>query len=475
MRKSYIILILVLLSGLVIPAHCDFDYIGAGARPAGMGNCYTAFSDDAYGIYYNPGGVSFARSMELSTDFGQLWTNLTDGSSLSNGYLGCVYPKGKHAFGLAIQRFSLSGYYSENTVALSYSKKITDTLGLGLNLKQLQQVYSMDEYTSTDEVFANGSLTAKSAISIDPGILWNFYPDYFAGASIINLNQPDTGLAEKEPLPVTLNIGLGYRYNYPSDNFNVGFCVSQTGSENKITSGAEKWFYKGMLAARAGYGFGSRQFSSLSFGAGFRFKQAQVDYSINLPVGGMKETGGTHRISLTYRFTKLSEEDLSLSKNFAEEKQRLVKEYETQIKTLENRIAELDAKLQEAQRAPGVPGALQPAPPQKSEYLRTLEKQMQELQEKLKAQKIQQSFEEQNRKQPSKPVEKPAVKLPAPEEQEAAAQSGPKTHTVKEGESLPELAQKYYNDSSQWKKIYDANKNKIERGQVSPGQVLVIP
>src|SRR3989339_1292335 len=136
MRKSYIILILVLLSGLVIPAHCDFDYIGAGARPAGMGNCYTAFSDDAYGIYYNPGGVSFARSMELSTDFGQLWTNLTDGSSLSNGYLGCVYPKGKHAFGLAIQRFSLSGYYSENTVALSYSKKITDTLGLGLNLKQ---------------------------------------------------------------------------------------------------------------------------------------------------------------------------------------------------------------------------------------------------------------------------------------------------------------------------------------------------
>jgi len=48
-------------------------------------------------------------------------------------------------------------------------------------------------------------------------------------------------------------------------------------------------------------------------------------------------------------------------------------------------------------------------------------------------------------------------------------------HTVVEGDTLPKLAERYYGDRNQWKKIYDANKDKIIRGQLLVGTVLEIP
>lgn len=42
------------------------DLIPLFARPAAMGNSYVAASDDAYGIFYNPAGLSWASSGEVS-------------------------------------------------------------------------------------------------------------------------------------------------------------------------------------------------------------------------------------------------------------------------------------------------------------------------------------------------------------------------------------------------------------------------
>jgi len=470
---------LKILSGLLLTAlialtagygFCDFDYLGVGARPAALGNCYTAFSDDAYGIYYNPGAIAFAKDPQLSTEFGQLWTGLTDGSNLSNGYLGAIYPKNDHAYGFSIQRFSLSGSYTENTIAFAYSQKVTKNASLGVNVKQLQQAYTMDEYTRVDDAFGYGSLATKSAVGIDPGLLWQFYPDYFMGLSIINLNQPDVGLAEKESLPIILNFAAGYRYNYPSNDFNLGIGISQSEGDYKILSGVEKSLFNGLLALRAGFGFGTKQYSGMSFGTGFKFKQAQVDYSISLPMGGIKGTNGTHRVSLAYKFGKRTEEDLAAQRNYQEEKEKIIQNYEGQIKQLENKISELDAKLQENQHMEGaLPGQNTPD----AESIRALQMQLLETQERLKLQKMQQAVKE---KPKAKPVETPVEYQEAPSVP-AVFQKEPvvKIHTVKEGESLPSIAQKYYNDSSQWKKIYEANKSKIQRGQVTSGQVLVIP
>lgn len=50
-----------------------------------------------------------------------------------------------------------------------------------------------------------------------------------------------------------------------------------------------------------------------------------------------------------------------------------------------------------------------------------------------------------------------------------------KMHKVAAGDTLPGLAEKYYGDRSKWIKIYEANKDKIEKGFPLPGEQIVIP
>ena len=54
--------------------------------------------------------------------------------------------------------------------------------------------------------------------------------------------------------------------------------------------------------------------------------------------------------------------------------------------------------------------------------------------------------------------------------------TSPKTHKVKQGDTLCKLARQYYNDGSRWKTIFEANREGIpNRDRLVPGQTLVIP
>ena len=57
-----------------------------------------------------------------------------------------------------------------------------------------------------------------------------------------------------------------------------------------------------------------------------------------------------------------------------------------------------------------------------------------------------------------------------------AATKKPRTHVVKEGESLSKIAEIHYKDRTKWRVIHVANKDKLpDPDTVKPGQVLVIP
>jgi nucleoid-associated protein YgaU len=50
-----------------------------------------------------------------------------------------------------------------------------------------------------------------------------------------------------------------------------------------------------------------------------------------------------------------------------------------------------------------------------------------------------------------------------------------KKHVVITGETLPDLAEKYYKNKDLWYRIYEVNKDNIQKGIIKPGQTLVIP
>jgi phage tail protein X len=54
--------------------------------------------------------------------------------------------------------------------------------------------------------------------------------------------------------------------------------------------------------------------------------------------------------------------------------------------------------------------------------------------------------------------------------------TGGRRHAVQEGDTLMNLAQKYYGDKNQFSTIYDANRDQVNApDRLAPGTVLVIP
>ena len=85
-----------------------------GDRASGMGGAYTAISDDATGLYYNPAGIAYAAGRNFSASVnayynnekkykgvigGNGWTRKS--SSLLPNYFGVVQPIGKFKVGLS--------------------------------------------------------------------------------------------------------------------------------------------------------------------------------------------------------------------------------------------------------------------------------------------------------------------------------------------------------------------------------------
>jgi nucleoid-associated protein YgaU len=53
---------------------------------------------------------------------------------------------------------------------------------------------------------------------------------------------------------------------------------------------------------------------------------------------------------------------------------------------------------------------------------------------------------------------------------------GDRTHTVRPGDTLSRLARQYYQDAGDWRRIYEANRDRIRNPDlIYPGQVLIIP
>jgi nucleoid-associated protein YgaU len=65
---------------------------------------------------------------------------------------------------------------------------------------------------------------------------------------------------------------------------------------------------------------------------------------------------------------------------------------------------------------------------------------------------------------------------PADLEQDAPAAATRRSYTVKSGDTLSKIAQREYGDASDWRKIYEANKDTIKNPDlIYPGQTFIIP
>ncbi|MFH1379227.1 MAG: LysM peptidoglycan-binding domain-containing protein [bacterium] len=456
-RKFIILLVIVFPLGY---SYGDFDDIGVGARPIGMSNAFTALADDVSAIYYNPAGLAFIKRAEFSAEYGRLYMGLDDDSNLSRSFLGYVHPihiaKDKKRFwkkkiidpdnlpyidygtiGCGLASFSLVGDYEERALYVSYGRRLRNDWSAGVNIKNLYEKYTIDDYLRQDPVFEYGSLDSLQTISVDIGTIYKIGPMFSAGLSVWDINQPDVGLKS------TNRLNRQYRWGcaYCMRNFTALLDLVQKKDDQTIHAGAEKWLFKRRIGVRAGYTQGSRDVRNYTMGSSINMFDMQLDYAFQFPLAGIKQVSGSHRVTFTFRFgygIRTEQINDNLEEAFIKiqrEHQELRQEY-SDLEMKKNKLEE--KYLEEAQR------------------------------QKLELEKIKQQEEilkQQLRDRPVRTIKPVKIeKKPLPE-----------TYTVQEGETLQSIAEKLYDDPLKWNLLYQANKHSIRRSKVETGQILQVP
>lgn len=342
MRKILLTLIFMLVLSLMIypdTSSAAFEDVGWGARPTGMGGAFSALADDSNSVLWNPAGISKLERSELNLMYAKLFSGL-DNVDLGLNYFGFVHPFGKvGTFGVNWANFTSANQYKEDTFILSYANKLflaeewMEDISFGINLKYMGFKYTLDSYAEGDPVFTeNGS--SKYAFSVDAGIQVTPVDNFSVGFAAMNLNNPDIGLGQKEPLPRETKIGLGVKF---SDKTQAGFDISYLPEDLNFHLGLENWMVNKTFALRLG---GNLKEIAMGIGISPELNDTfglQFDYSFIWPLE-VKSTYGTHRLSLLAKFGKTQ---ATIDKEAAEEEER---------KRLEEEKARALAEAQRAKR-----------------------------------------------------------------------------------------------------------------------------
>ncbi len=433
----------------VLTAHADFEDLGFGARPMGMGRAFVGLSDDSRAIFYNPAGLTHLKRTELTGDYARLYAKPGETAAASSGLFSMAVPlspyktrQGRNlgTSGLAVASFSLDGGPSENIVWLSYGNTLLERLSCGMNLKVLTQSDALDAATRADRIFSRTGDRGGTAYGADLGFLYNLFPRTFVGLAVsdVALNS-----SASDKLPAALKTGLAFRQK----KLNTDADLILRDGEYKLNAGGEHWYWDRTFAVRLGGGYGSNGYKNIAAGFSVNWIHMVIEYALVYPVSRAQDVFGDHRISLVYRFGKTPPPEIETgSVEYYYEK--VMKEAEilrSRLEKAENDRARLERAL--------------------------IDEATSRAQDKQNAARQGSGPESTRQVQSSAP--RKAHEIQKPKEQKPPVR--PKTYTVEEGDTLSLIADKIYQEPARWKEIYQANKGKVDRGRIEAGTVLNIP
>ena len=264
----------------------DFLLAVPGARPAGMGQAFTALADDVNALNFNPAGL--AQIQEPEVGYGRYQFV----SDVSYDFLGAAYPLGEPGvLGLGFLDSQTAPFnstpdpnaplvnYSDMTFLLAYGRAL-GPLEVGGTLKfVLRQV---------------GDIQGTGFLG-DLGVRYQALPRLVLAAAFQNLGSIQI-LSQESATPTLGRIGLAWRcLSTPFHTLDLAMdCNYDPNTQlTRLGWGAEYW-YQGLFALRAGY-VGNSEEEGPTFGAGIRSWGFQLDYAYE----PLNVLGSTQRLSLT--------------------------------------------------------------------------------------------------------------------------------------------------------------------------------
>ena len=198
----------------------QFLKIGPGARPAGMGEAFSAMDRDIHALYYNPAGLARIPTAEIAGMHNQYFQGLNYEFAAAALPLGTLYApgtgseEGARPFGvLGIALYNLSvedlerrtsdsdtslGEFGASDFAygLSYARPLGEKISLGATVKYVRQKIDTSK---------------ASAVAFDLGGLYllESWPVSF-GLGVRHLGTEPKFENSSDPLPTTVFTGVRY-------------------------------------------------------------------------------------------------------------------------------------------------------------------------------------------------------------------------------------------------------------------------
>jgi|GEM_PF-2583776 len=444
-----------------------FEDIIVTATMLSLNNTMTAYYEDVATIYTNPAGMSRFNRLSLMLGYSRLYPGLWDKSIINRGNFAYLQPLSVYGcIGILWNELSLLNAYSEDLLGLSYSKNISKSLSIGMLIKYHKVTYIKNDYIANDPLFdfKSKSFADTSALSFDISTLYLVNYNLNIGAKIENVLKTKLGIKNYDFLPTTLKLGIMYAFE------NIVLLIDLSGGQNnryKLSTGVEVYLSRA-AALRAAIGLGNNNIRDASIGIGYTHKLFSVNYGLKLPLVGIENTWGTHFIDLNFYFTGKSRIDRLVEYYSSKGDQYYNDNNFTQAIVEYSRALKLDPfnkKIEDKLRLAGE--KIQNTIKNMEEII----KKATEMEEKARSASKEAENIIKRAQEKIELIEKMKLEQIKIEKKEER----PKTYIINEGDTLESIAEKFYGDKDYWIKIYNLNKDKVKKGTLIPGDVIILP
>ena len=271
-----------------------FLKIGAGGRAAGMGEAYTAVTNDASAVYWNPAGLAQLEQGEF------IFTHNKWFQDISHEFLAISFLVGNNAFGISFISNNIGGIERrvkpsaeplgiidarDIMLGFSFARSFKSNLKWGISIKYLyEKIYLESTY----------------GMAADLGIIYQLpIQGLSVGAAVQNFGKMSKFKNETPKLPATLKSGIAYKLPFqPSGNILIAADIVKIIDGTFHANFGFEYDLKNLLAFRGGYltGYDER---SIQGGMGLKFNRYRLDYAY-APFSS--DIGNSHRISFGMKF-----------------------------------------------------------------------------------------------------------------------------------------------------------------------------
>lgn len=416
----------------------DFNDFVPGPRP------FTAAVDDPWSIYVNPAGSANAPYTQITGGLGRLQSPVGTNTYLALGYIRPFEPIPTAVVGAGYYMGRQTNGGDKDVFAFHFSQE--------LRVKELPLAKPLRLGGNFKFINIDKGNNGNFGMGFDGGVLAR---SNFGLSGAFSVRDLVSNVGIRRP---TWTLGTAYTWRRWASlmgdlRFRKGLAEFYPGLETTLLNG--------LVKTRIMRGNRLDGVENVAVGMTVNYSPVLIDAGVSMPSSGLHERSGGWQASLSYRFGAPS-----FAGSFVGAAASAADALRTEISQLEEKRSTLatEAQTQGTNRdvASNELGVLERRLKEAQEELRQLRKRRDELEYELSG-----LGAERRALEPKAPKPKPKPVVPRAD--------WPKRHAVKDGDTLRALAARYYGDATRWEPIYEANREKVDRGLPRLGETLTIP